>query len=138
MYYPMAIRSDRSADPIVRSVLAHSPEDRSITFAGDMPEGALAQLMRGNADRLVLAAEKAGEEAFTATPEARLCVAVSCVGRRLVLGDRCEEETEAVADAISHRCELVGYYSYGEIAPTLGKGGALHNQTMTVTTFAEE
>jgi hypothetical protein len=137
LLYPIAIRKDRtSEEQLVRTILRHSPQDRSLTFAGDMPTGALAQLMRANLDRLIQAAQEAGV-ASTGTTHASFCLAVSCVGRRLVLGARVEEELLAVREALPADCVLAGFYSYGEISPRDGRGGQLHNQTMTVTTFAE-
>jgi hypothetical protein len=136
LLYPLAIRTSRNAEQLVRTVLSHSEQDQTLTFAGDMPEGAYAQLMRANFDRLVEAASDAARGTAT-TAEAELCIAVSCVGRRLVLGERAEEETEAVAEVLPRGCALVGFYSNGELSP-LGVGScSLHNQTMTLTTFAE-
>ena len=68
----------------------------------------------------------------------RSSISVSCVGRRLVLGERTEEEVETVQDSAPGRSAHVGFYSYGEISPAI-RGGAsdLHNQTMTVTVFSE-
>ena len=66
-----------------------------------------------------------------------LAIAVSCVGRRLVLGERTEEEIEAVRDALPASAQVVGYYSYGELSPFSSGSCDLHNQTMTLTTFAE-
>lgn len=138
LLYPLAIRPDRSsADQVVRTVLAHSDADQSLTFAGDLPEGALAQLMRANFDRLVLAAADAANDCKRAVARAELCIAVSCVGRRLVLGERSEEETEAVADVVPDGCPIVGFYSYGELSPLGAAGCRLHNQTMTLTTLTE-
>lgn len=135
LLFPLAIRASRAdGDQVVRTVLSHSEAEQSLTFAGDMPEGALAQLMRANFDRLVEAAGSAALSATTST--AKLCVAVSCVGRRLVLGERAEDETEAVGEALPG-CSIVGFYSYGEICPTGAGDCRLHNQTMTLTTFAE-
>ncbi len=138
LLYPLAIRADLSAaDSFVRTVLAHSEADQSLTFAGDVPEGSFAQLMRANFDRLVLAAADAAEDCKRAVDQAELCVAVSCVGRRLVLGERAEEETEAVADIVPADCPIIGFYSYGELSPLASGGCRLHNQTMTLTTFSE-
>jgi hypothetical protein len=138
LLYPLAIRPDRStSEQVVRTVLSHSDADQSLTFAGDIPEGSLAQLMRANVDRLVLAAADAAEDSKRAVAEAQLCVAVSCVGRRIVLGERSEEETEAVADVVPRSCPIIGFYSYGEISPRVSGGCRLHNQTMTLTTIAE-
>ncbi|MBX7116491.1 MAG: FIST C-terminal domain-containing protein, partial [Myxococcaceae bacterium] len=62
----------------------------------------------------------------------------SCVGRRSVLKQRTEEETEAVREVLGPKPVLTGFYSYGELAPvTRGARCQLHNQTMTVTTFSE-
>ena len=72
-----------------------------MTFAGDMPEGALAQLMMGTVDRLVAgAAEAAACAADEAGAGDTLAIAVSCVGRRLVLGERTEEETVATLETL--------------------------------------
>jgi hypothetical protein len=83
---------------------------------------------------LMEGATEAAEE--SAQPGTGLALAVSCVGRRLVLGPRTEEEIECVGDALGGQTPLVGFYSYGEITPVEGKC-ALHNQTMTVTTLHE-
>jgi hypothetical protein len=139
--FPLAIRTSRgSAHRIVRTILGIDEQDQSMTFAGDVPEGSWAQLMHANKDRLVDGAMRAAEMSRvppTSGPE--LSVAISCVGRRLVLGDRAEDEIEATRGALggSTGSELVGFYSYGEIAPQ-GRGPSdLHNQTMTITTIAE-
>jgi hypothetical protein len=136
LLFPLAIRPSRDcAESLVRTVLAHSEEDQSLTFAGDVAEGSLAQLMRANFDRLVDAASSAADSALTC--DAKLCLAISCVGRRLILGERAEEETEAVADMLPG-CAIAGFYSYGEISPSGTADCKLHNQTMTLTTIGEE
>ena len=77
-------------------------------------------------------------EAFTeGNPE--LAILISCIGRRLVLKERIEEETEAVRSQLGKDTVMVGFYSYGEISPVTPteKQCQLHNQTMTITTFKE-
>jgi hypothetical protein len=66
-----------------------------------------------------------------------LAIAISCVGRRLVLGERIEEETEATLEHLPPATQQIGFYSYGEISPYASGACDLHNQTMTLTTFAE-
>ncbi len=135
--FPLAIRADREGtERLVRTILGHSEADRSLTFAGEMPEGAYAQLMMANGDRLVHAAGLASEQAVASGPPS-LCIAVSCVGRRWVLGERAEEEVEAVAEGLPPGCALAGFYSYGELSPVGITSCNLHNQTMTITTLAE-
>jgi len=105
-----------------------------MTFAGDVPQGALAQLMRARFDRLV---QGASDAALDCGDNAKLSIAISCVGRRLVLGERTEEETEAILDVLPKDIAQVGFYSYGEISPYTDGTCDLHNQTMTLTTFGE-
>ena len=67
-----------------------------------------------------------------------LAILISCVGRKLVLNQRIEEEIEAVRDVFGKQTAITGFYSYGEISPITGiKRSELHNQTMTITTFSE-
>lgn len=142
LLFPLAIRPSPGSEQRVRTVLAINEADQSMTFAGDIPEGWCAQLMRSSADRLVEGAACAARESVaglpqTSTPYPSLAIAVSCVGRRLVLGERTEEELVATRDVLPDGCELLGFYSYGEIAPSAGGFCDLHNQTMTVTVVAE-
>jgi hypothetical protein len=90
--------------------------------------------MRASFDRLV---QGASDAAIGCGDGAALSLAISCVGRRLVLGERAEEETEAVADVLPPGTVQIGFYSYGEISPYTDGTCDLHNQTMTLTTFGE-
>jgi hypothetical protein len=141
LLFPLAIRQ-RGADAedsLVRTILGVDEANSSMTFAGDIPEGAYAQLMRANFDRLVQGASDAAlmTSSDTVDASAVLSIAISCVGRRLVLGQRSEEETEAALEILPRGARQVGFYSYGELSPHLGGTCELHNQTMTLTTLAE-
>ena len=137
--FPLSIREARgSKGAVVRTILAIDEKAQSMTFAGDVPNGWRAQLMRSNHDRLIAGAMRA---AFDATAgmsgKPALALAISCVGRRLVLGARTEEETEAVVEALPPGSHQIGFYAYGEISPAGRAGCELHNQTMTLTTLRE-
>lgn len=139
LLFPLAVR-EAGQDPIVRTVLSVDENAESMTFAGDVPEGARARLMKANFDRLIDGATGAARACHAAVPDARASFAllISCVGRRLVLKQRTEEEVEAVRDVVGPQAALAGFYSYGEISPfTPGAHCRLHNQTMTITTLAE-
>lgn len=140
LLFPLAIRAHaQDRRQLVRTILAIDDETQSLTFAGDVPEGHLAQLMRANFDRLVggacEAAATAGAGSAGAGPV--LAVAISCVGRRLVLGERVEEETEVTLESLPPGTRQLGFYSYGEISPYATGACDLHNQTMTLTTWSE-
>jgi hypothetical protein len=109
-------------------------------FAGTMPEGSLARLMKANFDRLIDGAAGAAKGSLQAVGSASpdLAILISCVGRKLILKQRVEEEVEGVRDVLGERTVLTGFYSYGEISPfTPGAKCELHNQTMTITTLSE-
>jgi hypothetical protein len=140
LLFPLSLQRADGGQPVVRTILGIDEQRRSMTFAGDMPEGGSARLMRANNEHLI---ESAGQAVARATlgmarDEAPLVISVSCVGRRLVLGERADEEVETVVDGAPCRASHVGFYSYGEIAPGLAGGSSdLHNQTMTVTVISE-
>ncbi|HYD78386.1 MAG TPA: FIST N-terminal domain-containing protein [Paucimonas sp.] len=151
LLFPLSIRrTPEDNRPLVRTILAVDEESQSMTFAGDVPKDYLAQLMRANFDRLVNGASVAADHATALltgslrtgsgyTPQGPvLAVSISCVGRRLVLGERTEEETEATLEHLPAGAQQVGFYSYGEISPCTTGSCDLHNQTMTITTFSEE
>ncbi len=140
LLFPLAVRREADSARLVRTVLSIDEQARSMTFAGDIPQGGVARLMRCSTERLIDSAGRAGAQAF-ANPElgsSCLAITVSCVGRRLVLGVRTEEEVEAVLEHAPAHCSQVGFYSYGEFASTQqGHPSALHNQTLTVTALSE-
>lgn len=140
LLFPLSIRQDPAdSRELVRTVIAVDETAQSMTFAGDVPKGYLAQLMRTNFDRLLdgasMAAEQARDSMAIAGP--MLAIAVSCIGRRLVLGERVDEEPELTLEHLPEGAHQVGFYSYGEISPCVNGICGLQNQTMTLTTFSE-
>jgi hypothetical protein len=142
LLFPLSIRYglDQEGTGLVRTILSVNEEDQSMIFAGDVPEGAYARLMKADFDRLVdgaMGAANASYEAIGSTsPD--LAVLISCVGRKLVLQQRIEEEVESVREVLGDHTVITGFYSYGEISPfTPTAKCELHNQTMTITTFSE-
>lgn len=140
LLFPLAVRTNANDEKsLTRTLLAVDEANQSMTFAGDLPNGGLVQLMRADLERLIDGAGDAALLTKERAPEASnaLGIAVSCVGRRLVLGERTEEEVESVMDILPNGTKLVGFYSYGEISPYATGYCDLHNQTMTLTTIAE-
>jgi len=140
LLFPLAIRQDKGSEALVRTILKINEEDESLTFAGDIPENSMAQLMKANLDRIIDGAGQAAERATSHADSslASLAIAVSCVGRRLVLRGRAEEELQANTTMFPAGTQQIGFYSYGEVAPRSAGGSSnLHNQTMTVTLLQE-
>lgn len=140
LLFPLCVRPPDSRQWLVRTVLAVNEAEKSMTFAGDVPEGHVARLMRANSDHLIegaVAAADSGKNALNAEPE--LALLISCVGRKMVLKHRAVEEVEGVRGVLGTGVPVAGFYSYGEISPLTPNGRCeLHNQTMTITTFSEE
>ncbi|RRS29833.1 MAG: hypothetical protein P794_10010 [Epsilonproteobacteria bacterium (ex Lamellibrachia satsuma)] len=141
LLFPLELKADaKTAESKVRTILAVDEKEKSITFAGDIPEGSYVTLMKTNYDRLIDGAEDAAKEVFLETynNETILSIAISCVGRRLVLKQRIEEELEATLDVLPDKTKQIGFYSYGEISPLASGTCDLHNQTMTLTLIWED
>ncbi|GAB2543815.1 FIST signal transduction protein [Spirosoma aerophilum] len=140
LFFPLSMRTSPDSHPLVRTILSIDETDRSMTFAGDMPEKSLVRFMTANLDRLIEAAAVAAHTAIKhVVVEPELVILVSCVGRKLVLGQRVDEEVEAVRDVFGPGPVITGFYSYGEISPIAPNARCeLHNQTMTITVFSEK
>ncbi len=140
LLFPLKVRpTPDSISDVVRTVVGVDEGERSMTFAGNVPEGYVAQLMRGNFENLI---EGAAEAARIATADmggaGKLAILISCIGRKLLLGQRIGEEVEAVQESLGAEVPQIGFYSYGEISPHAVSGRCeLHNQTMTITVLAE-
>lgn len=142
LLFPIQVHDAARPDSaVVRTVLAVDHIARSMTFAGDVPQGWTAQLMRGNFDRLAGGAADAARQAragLDAGEKDQFSILVSCIGRRLLMGQRTTDEIEAAGAELGAGTLRVGFYSYGEISPHANSGMCeLQNQTMTVTSFAE-
>lgn len=141
LLFPLSLRGEHSENRLVRTILAVDEANQSMTFAGDIPEGSVVQLMKANFDRLIDGAVGAAEltrpkKSSDEVPE--LALLISCVGRKMVLKQRTEEEVEGVQDFFGPKTVLSGFYSYGEISSFEPRGLCeLHNQTMTITTLSE-
>ncbi len=140
LLFPLSLRTPDGGTGIVRTILAVDEDGQSMTFAGDVPEGSYARFMKANFERLIDGATDAARTSASAigTESADVALLISCVGRRMVLKQRIEEEVESVREVLGSRPALTGFYSYGEISPfTPNARCELHNQTMTITTLAE-
>ncbi len=140
LLFPLSLKGSDGKESVVRTILGIDEQAKSMTFAGDIPEGSNVQFMKANFNRLVEAAATAASKSSLSdnNQAADFAVLISCVGRKLILKQRIEEEVEAVRDTLGKKTLLTGFYSYGEISPfTPNAKCELHNQTMTITTFKE-
>jgi hypothetical protein len=131
---------DQNELGLIRTILGVNEAEGSLTLAGEIDQEGYLRLMHASTDALVDGAATAAQSAWDTQASASevLAVLVSCVGRRLVMGGRVDEEVEAVAEVFGQGTALAGFYSYGEIGPFGNMAECkLHNQTMTITCLSE-
>jgi hypothetical protein len=142
LLFPFAmLGEDHHELGLIRTILGVDESDGSLTLAGEIEPGGYLKLMHASADALVEGAATAARAAQAPQPgdaSQGLALLVSCVGRKLVMGGRVDEEVEAVADVLGQEAALAGFYAYGEMG-TYGVPAQckLHNQTMTITYLSE-
>ena len=138
LLFPLSVKLPGSKKPVVRTILSINEADRSMTFAGDIPEGSKVRFMKANFERLKAAASEAANHTLRQEQPPGFSLLISCVGRKLVLQEQTHEEVKAVAESFAKQTPMAGFYSYGELSP-FNDGGKcqLHNQTMTITSFYE-
>ena len=138
--YPLNIKEkEDSSHEVIRTLLGVNEENKSITFAGDVPVGFKARLMKPDIDELIEGAGKAAEVINKINDKSALGLIVSCVGRKIVMNQLIDDELEIIQEILGKNVLLSGFYSYGEIAPFEDNllNCELHNQTMTLTTIYE-
>ena len=141
LLFPLSLIIKDTETSLVRTILSVNETDGSMIFAGDVPQGEYVRLMKANNDRLIDGANGAAEMSKLSikNSDPDLAILISCVGRKLVLKQRVEEELESVREVVGDKTTITGFYSYGEICPTkpFEQHCELHNQTMTITIFKE-
>lgn len=140
LFFPITIKSGEDDFFLVRTILSVDERNKTMTFAGNLPQGSTMRFMKSNFDRLINAAYEAGKDAMNGLggSQSELAILVSCIGRKLILANRTEEEVEAAIESLSENTLITGFFSYGEIAPVDKiRKSHLHNQTLSVTVFSE-
>lgn len=140
LYFPLSLKETPDSESVIRTILSINEVNKSMTFAGNIPQGAYVRLMKGNLDRLIKASHDAALQCSTHSfKTCQLAVLISCVGRRVVLGNRTEEEIEVVREVFGDNIIFSGFYSYGEISPSSNNLGCeLYNYSMTIVKIFED
>ena len=136
MLFPLSVKEPGADKAVVRTILSINEQEGYMVFAGNMPNGSQVRLMKASFNKLIDGSSKAAQHTLVTNPD--LAILISCIGRKLILRDRTEEEVHAVNEIFGTATCTTGFYSYGEISPlNAGSLSELHNQTMTITTFTE-
>lgn len=140
LMFPMSMRVPGADKYLIRTILAVDENEKSMVFAGNMPEGSTVRLMRGDIQKLIGASAIAAKDSLESLQnhKPQLTLLLSCVGRKIIMDTKVVEEVLAAEEIMDKDCTVAGFYTYGGLSPFgVGTPCELHNQTMTITTFSE-
>ena len=130
----------KDGSKVIRTVIGYDKEHQSLTFAGDIPSGTDAYIMNTTNELLAEHAGRAANKAMEKLGmQPQFALPVSCYGRKAFMKENTHLEVEALAKELG-TTPTFGFYTNGELAPTEDSGVNCkwHNQTMTITLFAED
>ena len=138
--FPLSIKDNVDDINEVILVMMGMNLDGSLIYGGDIKEGSTVKLMKTNVSNLLDGASLSAKGIKEHNKKASLSIAISCAARRSVLKQYCTEEVAVTKDILPLNTNIIGFYSYGEIAPFSNQLSKplLHNQTMTITTIYED
>jgi len=136
---PLNVRRYSGEKEVVRVMMGIN-DDKSLWFAGDVPQGSTVRLMKTNVNNLVEGADLVARSIDPYNDKVSLVLAVSCSGRRNLLKEMADEELQALQERLGSNAHICGFYSYGELAPFSDNllDCKLHNQTMTLSVIYED
>ncbi len=139
LLFPLSVQEYEGDHEVIRVMMGIN-EDKSIVFAGDIPQGSTVRLMKTNIDNLIDGSALVANTIRPYNDKRSLALTVSCSGRRSVLKQLVDEEVEVVHDVLGEQSQVIGFYSFGELAPFSDDilDCKLHNQTMTLTVIYED
>lgn len=140
LMFPLSMRVPGADKYLIRTILATDDTESAMIFAGNMPQGSTVRMMRGDIQKLIRASATAAKDSVESLKNRKpqLTLMLSCVGRKIIMDKKVEEEVLAAEEVIDGDCAVAGFYTYGGLSPFgVGTPCELHNQTMTITTFSE-
>ncbi len=125
-------------DPVLRAPMTINHQEGSVTFAGEIPEGATVVLTTGGTRANML--DASGDAAMLAMENMGggtnpgMIFFYSCMARKMLLGEHTREEVDRILGVVGSGTPIIGFYTYGEFCPSMGGTQCkLHNETATVT-----
>lgn len=140
--YPLGMKIEASDEFLIRDPITVN-EEGAITCAAEVPEGAEVNLMIGSKEEAIKAAEKAAitakEQLKGKTPAA--IIVFNCIARNKLFGRYADKEIKVIKSILGENVPLIGFYTYGEIAP-FGISGKyrksyFHNETVVIVAIGE-
>jgi len=116
--YPFGMHKDY-AEQVVRDPIAVN-EGNALICVGEVPENTVMDLLRGDNNHLILAAEKATQECCNYDlKQYNNCIIVDCISRAIFMEDEFEKELQMVGASLKNKftnVEISGALTLGEIS----------------------
>ena len=122
--YPLGIKISGLDEYLIRDPIT-ADENGAITCAAEIPEGSEVRLMIGSKEKAIEAAQDAARKLMKdfqekgATP--KLVLMFNCIAREKLFAQKANDEIQAIMKIIGKDVPLLGFYTYGEIAPINGE-----------------
>ncbi|WP_340817904.1 FIST C-terminal domain-containing protein [Methanolobus sp. WCC4] len=117
-HHPLGIYLEDHEDLL--RVVVQTNDEGHLICAGDMPENAVLNIMKGDTARFVRSAERVLDDCFTSNQtDHKHCLVIECVGRSIYLQDNFTEELKTIKKRMENRNIRIipeGVLSVGEIA----------------------
>ena len=132
--YPLLVMRDDGTS-VLRAAMIINP-DKSMVYAGTMPQGARVQFSVPPSNEIIEFAVENLSQFKQTRGEADAVILFSCKGRHLALGPMIEDEVAAIHDLWA--APMTGFFTYGEIGPALSGHCDFHNNTLALVTLREK
>lgn len=121
--------------PIMRTVMVCNHEDRSITFAGGLPEGSRVRLSLLPGFEVLEETIREFRHFKNEVPDPDAMIMFSCEGRRISLGPFVCEEIEGIQNIWG--VPMAGFFCYGEIGKVSDGQYLFQNMTCSLAILKE-
>ncbi len=130
--FVLAVYDETSEHTYLRAPMEYNP-DGSITFSESVSPGATVQLTEARREVMIEDTRSTSEQIVQQAPglAPAFAMAFSCAFRKNVLGTRVEQELQILQGNLPPRLPIMGFYSFGEIAPLVkGQESFFHGATL--------
>ena len=133
--FPLHLMRDDERS-VIRAPLIGNPEDRSLIFAGGVPQGAKVKFSVPPGFDIVEKVVEETQDLKGRKPEADALILFSCKARHLALGPLVEDEIIGLREL--WEAPLVGFFTYGEIGKERNGSCDFHNETCSLVILKEK
>lgn len=130
--FVLAVYDENGEHTYLRAPMEYNP-DGSITFSESVSRGATVQLTEARREVMIEDTRSTSQQIVQQAPDLvpAFAMAFSCAFRKNILGTRVGQELQILQGNLPSRLPIMGFYSFGEIAPLVkGHESFFHGATL--------